>query len=100
MLTPKILKTKNEQTHQTMDGHLISFLVISDDKNDAMALLDEFRKNKIINPLSVEHHETAVLEILKQRSEENLPLNTLIILLDVSSPGFDGFQILKSIYES
>jgi len=80
------------------DKHIINFLLISDDPAGIMTLTDEFRKDKIANPLFVEDMDSDVLNMIKQKSKkENTPLNNWIVLLDMKTQPGNGFQILKNI---
>jgi DNA-binding NarL/FixJ family response regulator len=94
----QVLKQTDNHPLPVLNDHTINFLLISDDKDDVMTLVNEFRNDKIANPLFIENNDIGALNLIKQKdSEENSILNTWIILLDINSPTANGFKILKKL---
>ena len=93
-----IVKSDKEFNPPTGD-HAISFLIISDDEDDVKTITDEFKRNKIVNPLFVEYNSPEALEVVREKSCEGAT-TAWIILLEVNVEQIDGFKILKSIHEA
>jgi CheY-like chemotaxis protein len=77
-----------------------TFLLVEDDSNDVLLVKRAFLKARILNPLQiVTNGEDAIAYLSgigKYVSRVEFPLPN-IVLLDISMPGVDGFQVLTWI---
>jgi CheY-like chemotaxis protein len=77
-----------------------TFLLVEDDSNDVLLVKRAFLKARILNPLQiVTNGEDAIAYLSgtgKYLSRVEFPLPN-IVLLDISMPGVDGFQVLTWI---
>jgi CheY-like chemotaxis protein len=71
-----------------------SILLVEDDEIDVKNVQRAFRKNNILNPLSLARNGEEALEML--RSGE-VPTERLLILLDLNMPRMNGIEFLRHL---
>ena len=82
-----------------MDDSPLNILLVDDDEIDVMNLKRAFKKNNILNPLYLAANGREALAILKNQGNDspNIPLNRLIILLDLNMPEMNGIEFLQQL---
>ena len=73
---------------------MLNFLLVEDDEVDVMNVQRAFRKNNMANPLFVAGNGVEALEKLRSG---DIPLERLIILLDLNMPKMNGLDFLREI---
>lgn len=73
---------------------MINVLLVEDDEVDVMNVRRAFEKNNITNPLWVASDGVEALELLE---EGEVPLNRLLVLLDLNMPRMGGIELLREI---
>ena len=75
-----------------------NILVVDDDEIDCMNVQRAFKKNGIMNPLTVAHNGVEALDLLRgtngMTAMDPLPP---IILLDINMPKMNGLEFLKEL---
>ncbi|MGB0429839.1 MAG: response regulator [Bacteroidia bacterium] len=78
-----------------MSGDPIKILLVEDDEVDVMNVKRAFKKNNILNPLTVVGNGIEALDYLRTiETKEDLPK---IILLDLNMPMMGGIEFLREI---
>lgn len=72
----------------------INILLVEDDQVDVMNVQRAFEKSNITNPVFIAEDGVDALE--KLRGGE-IPLNGLLVLLDLNMPRMSGIELLKEI---
>ena len=82
-----------------MDDKPLNILLVEDDEIDIMNVKRAFKKSNILNPLHLARDAVEALAILNNESADSprLPLNRLIILLDLNMPKMSGIEFLKQL---
>lgn len=81
-----------------MTDKIVNILLVEDDEVDVMNVQRAFKKNNILNPLTVAYNGVEALD--KLRGTNNTPkINPLprIILLDINMPKMNGLEFLKEL---
>jgi CheY-like chemotaxis protein len=73
---------------------LLNFLLVEDDEVDIMNVQRAFKKNNMANPLFIAGNGVEALEKL---SSGDIPVERLIILLDLNMPKMNGLDFLREI---
>ena len=81
-----------------MSDKIVNILLVEDDEVDVMNVQRAFKKNNILNPLSVAHNGVEALDKLRGTNGEP-KINPLprIILLDINMPKMNGLELLKEL---
>jgi CheY-like chemotaxis protein len=69
-------------------------LLVEDDHVDVMNVHRAFKRNHILNPLTVAGDGVEALELLRSGT---LPTNRLLVLLDLNLPRMNGIEFLREI---
>jgi len=81
-----------------MTEKIVNILLVEDDEVDVMNVQRAFKKNDILNPLTVAHNGVDALDKLRgtngAQKIEPLPR---IILLDINMPKMNGLEFLKEL---
>ncbi len=82
-----------------MDNVPFSFLLIEDDEIDIMNVKRAFKRNNFQNPLYQAANGAEALAMLKNEKSDVpvLPLDNLIILLDLNMPRMNGIEFLQQM---
>lgn len=82
-----------------MDNSPFNILLVEDDEIDIMNVKRAFRKCNITNPLYLAANGMDALAMLKNEGSNplNLPLNRVIILLDLNMPRMSGIEFLQQL---
>lgn len=73
---------------------MLNFLLVEDDEVDVMNVQRAFRKNNMANPLFVAGNG---VEALAQLRSGDIPIERLIILLDLNMPKMNGLDFLREL---
>jgi CheY-like chemotaxis protein len=76
---------------------MLNFLLVEDDEVDVMNVQRAFRKNNMTNPLFVAGNG---VEALEQLRGGDIPIERLIILLDLNMPKMNGLDFLREIRQT
>ena len=77
---------------------LVNILLVDDDDVDIMTLQRAFKKNNILNPLTVSHNGVEALDKLRgTNGEQKITPMPRIILLDINMPKMNGLEFLKEL---
>jgi len=81
-----------------MSDKIVNILLVEDDEVDVMNVQRAFKKNNILNPLTVAHNGVEALDKLRGTNGES-KINPLprIILLDINMPKMNGLEFLKEL---
>ncbi len=82
-----------------MEDKIINILLIEDDEVDVMNVKRAFRKNNILNPLFVASNGLEALTMLRNEDESKptVPVQQLLILLDLNMPKMGGIEFLQAL---
>lgn len=73
---------------------MTNILLVEDDTVDVMNVERAFKKSNISNPLYVAGNGVEALELLRQGE---IPLQRLLILLDLNMPRMNGIEFLREL---
>jgi len=81
-----------------MTEKTVNILLVEDDEVDVMNVQRAFKKNNILNPLTVAYNGVEALDKLRgtNGAEKMTPLPR-IILLDINMPKMNGLEFLKEL---
>ena len=77
-----------------MDDRQLNILLVEDDQVDVMNVQRAFKKNNITNPLWVAGNGVDALDKLRGG---DIPLQRLLILLDLNMPRMNGIEFLRAL---
>ena len=86
-------------TLDNMDNTPLNILLIEDDEIDIINVKRALKKNNIGNPLYLAANGVEALTLLRNEGHDSLliPLNRLIILLDLNMPRMSGVEFLEKL---
>jgi CheY-like chemotaxis protein len=77
---------------------MLNILLVDDDDIDVMNVQRAFKKNNILNPLSVASNGLEALALLRgANGREPLPKERRLILLDLNMPKMNGIEFLREL---
>ena len=77
---------------------MVNILLVEDDEVDIMNVQRAFKKNNILNPLSLAHNGVEALDKLRgTNGEQKITPVPRIILLDINMPKMNGLEFLKEL---
>jgi CheY-like chemotaxis protein len=77
---------------------MLNILLVDDDDIDVMNVRRAFKKNNILNPLSVASNGIEALALLRgENGNEPLPKERRLILLDLNMPKMNGIEFLREL---
>ena len=77
---------------------MLNILLVDDDDVDVMNVQRAFKKNNILNPLSVASNGLEALAVLRgENGHEPLPKDRRLILLDLNMPKMNGIEFLREL---
>jgi CheY-like chemotaxis protein len=77
---------------------MLNILLVDDDDIDVMNVRRAFKKNNILNPLSVASNGLEALALLRgEDGREPLPKERRLILLDLNMPKMNGIEFLREL---
>ena len=81
-----------------MSDKIINILLVEDDEVDVMNVQRAFKKNNILNPLTIAHNGVEALDKLRGTNGAD-KINPIphIILLDINMPKMNGLEFLKEL---
>ena len=81
-----------------MTDKIVNILLVEDDEVDVMNVQRAFKKNNILNPLTVAYNGVEALDKLRG-TNNTTKINPLprIILLDINMPKMNGLEFLKEL---
>ena len=81
-----------------MSDKIVNILLVEDDEVDVMNVQRAFKKNNILNPLTVAHNGVEALDKLRgTNGEPKITPLPRIILLDINMPKMNGLEFLKEL---
>jgi CheY-like chemotaxis protein len=81
-----------------MSDKIVNILLVEDDQVDVMNVQRAFKKNNILNPLTVAFNGVEALDKLRgTNGEEKIIPVPQIILLDINMPKMNGLEFLKEL---
>jgi CheY-like chemotaxis protein len=80
---------------ETLD--LAHILLVEDDAGDVAYTLDEFRENRLRNPVTVLGNGLEAIDFLQRRGRHAAAPTPDILLLDLNLPGVDGRVVLDRV---
>jgi CheY-like chemotaxis protein len=82
-----------------MDNSPFNILLVEDDEIDIMNVKRAFKKCDITNPLYLAANGLEALAMLKNEGANppHLPINRIIILLDLNMPRMSGIEFLQQL---
>jgi CheY-like chemotaxis protein len=79
------------------DSKLLHILLVDDDEIDVKNVKRAFVKNNIINPLFTANNGREALDMLRDTSDQGIPKERRLILLDLNMPKMNGLEFLREI---
>ena len=77
---------------------MLNILLVDDDDVDVMNVQRAFKKNNILNPLSVAGNGLEALAVLRgEDGHAPLPKERRLILLDLNMPKMNGIEFLREL---
>lgn len=76
---------------------MLHILLVDDDEVDVMNVQRAFKRNNILNPLSVASDGIEALEMLRGQGPNPLPAVKRLILLDLNMPRMSGLEFLREL---
>lgn len=81
-----------------MEHKMLNILLVDDDDVDVMNVQRAFKKNNILNPLSVASNGLEALALLRgANGNPPLPKERRLILLDLNMPRMTGIEFLREL---
>ncbi len=81
-----------------MSEKIVNILLVEDDEVDVMNVSRAFKKNNILNPLTVAHNGVEALDKLRGTDgQTKITPTPRIILLDINMPKMNGLEFLKEL---
>ncbi|MBC8077793.1 MAG: response regulator [Chloroflexales bacterium] len=81
-----------------MEHKMLNILLVDDDDVDVMNVRRAFKKNNILNPLSVASNGVEALALLRgANGNPPLPKERRLILLDLNMPRMNGIEFLREL---
>jgi len=81
-----------------MEHKMLNILLVDDDDVDVMNVQRAFKKNNILNPLSVASNGVEALALLRgANGNPPLPKERRLILLDLNMPRMNGIEFLREL---
>jgi CheY-like chemotaxis protein len=81
-----------------MSDKIVNILLVEDDQVDVMNVQRAFKKNNILNPLTIAFNGVEALDKLRgTNGEEKITPAPQIILLDINMPKMNGLEFLKEL---
>jgi CheY-like chemotaxis protein len=81
-----------------VEQKMLNILLVDDDDIDVMNVQRAFKKNNILNPLSVASNGLEALALLRgANGREPLPKERRLILLDLNMPKMNGIEFLREL---
>lgn len=76
---------------------ILHILLVDDDEVDVMNVQRAFKKNNIVNPLYIARNGLEALQMLRGESEQKVPAERRLILLDLNMPRMNGLEFLREL---
>lgn len=77
----------------------VQVLLVEDNEVDVIAVQRAFRKQKMINPITVAQDGIEALNFLRGTDGKKKLSEPFIVLLDLNLPRMNGFEFLKALRE-